>query len=78
MSLKTNYLTSEFNTKNLEGDLHSAHKDAFAISEIVSVSSDKVICDGGFSFGHPRVFLKIKKDEKKVICPYCGKGFVRI
>lgn len=46
--------------------------------EIVVVDDDqeKVSCDGGRTFGHPRVYLTLG-DDGVVECYYCGRRFER-
>ncbi len=39
--------------------------------ETVIVDEDRVVCDGGGAFGHPRVFLNLGPGGS-VDCPYCG------
>ena len=43
--------------------------------ETVVVDEDRVACDGGGAFGHPRVFLHVGPEG--VDCPYCGCRFAR-
>jgi uncharacterized Zn-finger protein len=45
-------------------------------TEIISVTTDVVACDGeDGSLGHPRVFLHLV--DGQVVCPYCSRLFVR-
>lgn len=37
---------------------------------------EEVSCDGGKTFGHPRVYLALGEDDKAE-CYYCGRRFVR-
>ncbi|HSH42274.1 MAG TPA: zinc-finger domain-containing protein [Arenicellales bacterium] len=48
------------------------------VSEIVEVDEDveKVACDGGKTFGHPRVYM-VLGDDGEAECYYCGRRFVR-
>ena len=43
-------------------------------SEVITVTSRTVACDGG-DLGHPRVFLTVG-DDGQVVCPYCSHTFV--
>jgi len=46
-----------------------------AATEVISVDSRTVACDGGDGpLGHPRVFLYIA--DKQVMCPYCSRLYV--
>ena len=45
------------------------------IVEKTTVSSKHVSCDGGLSYGHPKIYLEIGP-QKKAKCPYCGQIFV--
>ena len=43
--------------------------------EIVDVNPDeKISCDGGASYGHPKVYLTLG-DDGYVDCYYCGRRF---
>ncbi len=42
--------------------------------DTVTVHQWDVACDGGIS-GHPRVFLHIDRDTKRITCPYCSRTF---
>ena len=45
--------------------------------ETISVTTDRVACDGnGDALGHPRVWLTLGTDGK-IICPYCSRRYVR-
>jgi len=45
-------------------------------TEIITVQSLNVACDGGGGpLGHPRVFLNLER-HGAVDCPYCGRRFV--
>lgn len=46
--------------------------------EIVEVDNDveEVSCDGGKTFGHPRIYMVLGDDEAAE-CYYCGRRFVR-
>ena len=42
-----------------------------------TVTSTTVACDGDQQEGgHPRVYLTIDPETRKVTCPYCSKVFV--
>ena len=44
-------------------------------SEIIEVSpGDEISCDGGKTYGHPRVYLTLG-DDGVVDCYYCGRRF---
>jgi uncharacterized Zn-finger protein len=44
--------------------------------ETVTVTTNRVACDGsGGALGHPKVYLQIG-DEGFVECPYCDRKFV--
>ncbi len=44
-------------------------------AERIMVTTRTPMCDGGSgALGHPRVALRIEKDE--VTCPYCSRTFV--
>ena len=45
------------------------------IVEKSTVNSKYVSCDGGSSYGHPKIYLKIGQ-QKNIKCPYCGQIFV--
>lgn len=47
------------------------------MSEMIEyVQKKEVSCDGGNGrLGHPKVFLHLDEDNKK-ICPYCSKKYV--
>jgi uncharacterized Zn-finger protein len=46
-----------------------------AATEVISVDSRTVACDGGDGLlGHPRVFLHIA--DRQVMCPYCSRLYV--
>jgi uncharacterized Zn-finger protein len=46
-----------------------------AATEIISVDSRTVACDGGEgALGHPRVYLHIA--DKQVVCPYCSRLYL--
>ena len=46
-----------------------------AATEVISVDSRTVACDGGDgALGHPRVYLRIP--GKQVMCPYCSRLYV--
>jgi uncharacterized Zn-finger protein len=48
---------------------------AFTPTEIITVTSRTVACDGGDgALGHPRVFLTIA--DRQILCPYCSRLFV--
>jgi uncharacterized Zn-finger protein len=45
--------------------------------EILTVSEDRVACDGGGgALGHPRVYLNLGP-KGEVECPYCGRRYVK-
>jgi uncharacterized Zn-finger protein len=45
-------------------------------TEIISVTTDVVACDGGDGpLGHPRVFIHLV--DGRAVCPYCSRLFVR-
>lgn len=46
--------------------------------DIVEVDEDveEVSCDGGKTFGHPRIYMSFG-DERAVECYYCGRRFER-
>lgn len=46
------------------------------IKDVVYTKDCSVQCGGENSDRHPLVYLEIKKDLGKVICPYCSKEFV--
>ncbi len=43
--------------------------------ETEEVTKSRIACDGG-TLGHPRVWLQIDPETRKVECGYCGKVFV--
>lgn len=43
--------------------------------ETITVTTEKLYCDGGEANGHPRVFLTLANNGM-VDCPYCGRHFV--
>ncbi len=44
-------------------------------TEIVEVDpGDEISCDGGKTYGHPRVYLSAGEDGR-VDCYYCGRRF---
>jgi uncharacterized Zn-finger protein len=49
------------------------HAPPYAPTEIIRVDDPVVPCDGG-TLGHPRVYLRIEKQE--VLCPYCSRLYV--
>lgn len=48
------------------------------VVETVEVDNDveEVSCDGGKTFGHPRIYLTLGEDGTAE-CYYCGRRFVR-
>jgi len=48
------------------------------VPEIVEVDDDveEVSCDGGKTFGHPRIYL-VLGDDGIAECYYCGRRFER-
>lgn len=48
------------------------------MTETVEVEPDveEVSCDGGKTFGHPRIYLTLG-DDGLAECYYCGRRFVR-
>ena len=45
--------------------------------EIITVSGDKVACDGGGGpLGHPVVYLPIYASKGSVDCPYCDRRYI--
>lgn len=46
--------------------------------EIVEVDDqvEEVSCDGGKTFGHPRIYM-VLGDDGVAECYYCGRRFVR-
>jgi len=48
------------------------------VPEIVEVDDDveEVSCNGGRTFGHPRIYL-VLGDDGVAECYYCGRRFVR-
>jgi uncharacterized Zn-finger protein len=48
------------------------------VPEIVEVDNDveEVSCDGGKTFGHPRIYM-VLGDDGEAECYYCGRRFVR-
>ena len=45
------------------------------ITDVIKVSEYNVGCDGGIDFGHPLVYLNLRK-KGYAICPYCSKKYV--
>ena len=45
------------------------------ITEFIKVNKNNISCDGGTDFGHPLVYLNLKKNGK-IICPYCSRKFI--
>ncbi len=43
--------------------------------DVNKVRESIVWCDGGEDYGHPLIYLNLKK-EGKVTCPYCSKIFI--
>ncbi|AEI88624.1 MAG: putative protein, contains Zn-finger domain [Candidatus Midichloria mitochondrii] len=39
------------------------------------VHSERVCCDGGPCYGHPKIYLEIGAN-RQTKCPYCGRVFV--
>lgn len=47
------------------------------LMEPIEVKDSVIKCDGGGGpLGHPTIYLNLGK-EKKVICPYCSKCFIK-
>lgn len=48
------------------------------VVETVEVGDDveEVSCDGGKTFGHPRIYM-VLGDDDKAECYYCGRRFLR-
>jgi len=48
------------------------------VTETVEVEPDveEVSCDGGKTFGHPRIYLMLG-DDGLAECYYCGRRFLR-
>ncbi len=45
--------------------------------ETILVDTRKVACNGGGgALGHPRVYLRIKDNEREIECPYCSRRYV--
>lgn len=42
----------------------------------VEIDVDEVSCDGGKTFGHPRIYMNFG-DDRVVECYYCGRRFER-
>jgi len=41
------------------------------------VATQDVVCNGNSdTLGHPKIYLKIKSGETRVVCPYCAKIFI--
>ncbi len=41
------------------------------------VETHNIVCNGNSdTLGHPKIYLKIKPQETKVVCPYCAKIFI--
>ncbi len=46
--------------------------------EILFITEDTIACDGGDDeVGHPRVYLTLNSKTGFVVCPYCGRIYVR-
>ena len=50
-------------------------KNKSNLTEKFIVKENIIACDGGENFGHPLVYLKLKKGIKQV-CPYCSKIYI--
>jgi len=46
-------------------------------TEQVQVDVEEVSCNGGKTFGHPRIYMALGEDGTAE-CYYCGKRFVRV
>lgn len=47
------------------------------MAEVVRTKNKSVECEGGEPpYGHPLVYLEIKDESGKIVCPYCSKEFV--
>lgn len=48
------------------------------MAEVVEVDEDvtEVSCDGGKTFGHPRIYMTLG-DDGSAECYYCGRRFER-
>jgi len=48
------------------------------VPDIVEVANsvEEVSCNGGKTFGHPRIYMNFG-DEDVLECYYCGRRFVR-
>lgn len=46
------------------------------MSEVEYVVKRSVVCDGGASSGHPRIYLYIQEKNHETVCPYCSKKFI--
>ncbi|MDR0484165.1 MAG: zinc-finger domain-containing protein [Alphaproteobacteria bacterium] len=44
----------------------------------INVNTREVSCSGDSYSKHPHVYLKIAKDKKEVVCPYCSRSFYYI
>lgn len=45
------------------------------VSEVFTVDTPTVACDGGGgALGHPNVYLPFR-DKREIVCPYCSRIF---
>jgi uncharacterized Zn-finger protein len=46
-----------------------------AYHDVLYVAREDFSCEGEGALGHPRVFLTLDKQTRRVDCPYCGRHF---
>lgn len=58
-------------TKAGKDDAHAT----YILCETLPADLGTVVCDGGGSDGHPKIYLKLPQQFEPVVCGYCGKTF---